>query len=52
VRQLYGRNAEEVLKVYKGSTSDESWQSAMDLASARFIRTAVEVDRVADEDRR
>jgi para-nitrobenzyl esterase len=37
VRKLYGENADEVLKVYSGSTADDIMQAAMDLASARFI---------------
>jgi para-nitrobenzyl esterase len=37
VQKLYGDNAGEVLKVYRGSTTSEVMHAATDLASARFI---------------
>jgi para-nitrobenzyl esterase len=37
VRKLYGDRAEEVLKLYPASTTEEARQSATDLASDRFI---------------
>jgi len=37
VRKLYGDRADEVLKVYRGSTAEEILDAATDLASDRFI---------------
>jgi para-nitrobenzyl esterase len=37
VRRLYGDRADEVLRLYPGSTDDEVRQSATDLAGDRFI---------------
>lgn len=37
IRQLYGADADQVLKLYPGSTRDEVIQSATALASDRFI---------------
>ena len=37
VRRLYGNRAEELLKVYKPTTTEEVLDAAQDLASARFI---------------
>ena len=37
LQTLYGDRAGDALKVYAGSTPDEVWQAATDLASDRFI---------------
>jgi para-nitrobenzyl esterase len=37
IRKFYGDRAEGVLKAYAASTTDEVWEAAMHLASARFI---------------
>ena len=37
VRELYGEQAEEVLKLYGGNTTEEIMQAATDLAGDRFI---------------
>ncbi|GAB4022787.1 carboxylesterase/lipase family protein [Spirosoma koreense] len=37
VKKLYGERADEVLKLYPGTTEEEVQQSAMDLASDRFL---------------
>jgi para-nitrobenzyl esterase len=37
LQALYGDRASDALKVYAGSTPDEVWQAATDLASDRFI---------------
>ncbi len=37
VRRLYGEQADEVLRLYPGTTADEVVQSASDLAGDRFI---------------
>jgi para-nitrobenzyl esterase len=37
LQTIYGDRADDALKVYAGSTPDEVWQAATDLASDRFI---------------
>ena len=37
LQNIYGDRANDALKVYAGSTPDEVWQAATDLASDRFI---------------
>ena len=37
IRKFYGDNAGEVLKAYAAATTDEVWEAAAHLASARFV---------------
>src|SRR5262249_9731512 len=37
IRKFYGDKASEILKVYAATTTDEVYEAAMHLASARFI---------------
>jgi para-nitrobenzyl esterase len=37
LENIYGERANDALKVYAGSTADQVWQTATDLASDRFI---------------
>ena len=53
IRKFYGDKADPVLKAYAATTTDEVFEAAMHLASARFISLRhVEMDRTAHEDQR
>ena len=53
IKRFYGDKADDILKAYAATTTDEVYEAAAHLASARFVWLQhVEVERTSDEDRR